>query len=75
MKLKYLHSKFIPCYCNWTPDFEPTYAENSDESLSLPGMIEKRYEVDQNMREHIKTVFHCKRCKELKFNALKPLMA
>jgi hypothetical protein len=60
MKLIYFFSEVYNCYC----DFKSSDAVIIDNRKGdkLNKKIEKRIEYDEELREHVKTVFHCDVC-------------
>jgi len=71
MKLKYLYSVLSPCYCQASRMFmdnikPPKIKINNIQDIVCGEIIEKRYEVDDLQREHIKHINHCNVCSNKK---------
>ena len=63
MKLTYIYSDVYDCFCkmNAYSDFKAVMIAN-ETSKDLGCKIEKRFEYDEEGREHVKTVYHCRKC-------------
>ena len=68
MQLTYQHSIILPCYCqaskmyNENKKITPIRLDNRNNLVS-GHVIEKRVDLDEYDREHIKTINHCVDCK------------
>lgn len=67
MHLTYLYSVIMPCYCKaskmYSKNMEPQKIKVDNSKQNISGcIIERRFEKDENDREHIKSINHCPNC-------------
>lgn len=68
LNLAYQYSILIPCFCQasrmYEDNIQPPKVKCLNYDNTITGeIIERRYELDDDHREHIKTVIHCSKCK------------
>jgi hypothetical protein len=68
MEFNYQYSIILPCYCQANRMFiegitPPKIKLNLPINSVCGDIIERRHETDKIGREHIKTIYHCLRCK------------